>query len=328
VKQLAVAIICCCAWAGCGDAGTAGTGSGFPAAAATPTATAAATVAPGSAYTCPTATTSTGTLNCTALPLGDAHYSTSAPKVGSVFVCQVPNGQGANGTPPWINTTAGTWNALSKVVVSGSLTWPGAYSATSVNGGTGLSIVSNGLPIAPFSTGTFPIAASDPAYQYDQNPNSIDQQTISFTLPANPAPAASPGCLSGGRIGIAIDGVSIYDALDALGRDAVAHEEQDSCHGHPDQSSTYHYHGWLQACIADGGSATTNSTLIGYALDGYGIYGPWYNGKVLTTADLDACHGITSVVNWHGSLISVYHYVSTYDFPYTVGCYHGTPVSG
>jgi hypothetical protein len=65
---------------------------------------------------------------------------------------------------------------------------------------------------------------------------------------------------------------------------------------------------------------------LGYALDGYGIYGPWYNGKVLTTADLDVCHGITSSVMWHGALTSIYHYVSTYDFPYTVGCYHATAV--
>jgi hypothetical protein len=29
---------------------------------------------------------------------------------------------------------------------------------------------------------------------------------------------------------------------------------------------------------------------------------------------------------WHGALTSIYHYVSTYDFPYTVGCYHATAV--
>ena len=64
--------------------------------------------------------------------------------------------------------------------------------------------------------------------------------------------------------------------------------------------------------------------LLGYALDGYGIYGPWYNGKVLMSADLDVCHGTTSAVMWHGALTTIYHYVSTYDFPYTLGCYHGT----
>ena len=130
-----------------------------------------------------------------------------------------------------------------------------------------------------------------------------------------------------GPIGITVTGVAIYNAFDAAGYDAVAREEQDGCHGHPDQSSTYHYHGWLQACVPDGGSATQNSSLLGYAADGYGIYGPWYDGKILTTADLDECHGTTSPVMWNGQLVTMYHYVSTYDFPYTIGCYRGTPVT-
>jgi hypothetical protein len=310
-----------------------GGGSSTPAAVATaiastqPSASASSSPssgAQGAAYTCPSATTSSGALNCTALPLGDNKYSTTSPAVGSVYVCSVPNGVGPNSTPPWINTTANTWNALAKDVVPGSVSWSGTFSA--VQSGSSLAVSGNGLPLAPITTGTFPIASSDAVYTYDGNPNSIAAQSISITLPYNPAPAASPGCVSGGRIGIAVDGVSIFDALDALGHDAVAHEGQDACHGHPDQSSTYHYHGWIFACVADAGSTSTNSSLLGYALDGYGIYGPWYNGQVLTSADLDECHGTTSSVLWHGALTSIYHYVATYDFPYTVGCYHGTAV--
>ncbi len=30
---------------------------------------------------------------------------------------------------------------------------------------------------------------------------------------------------------------------------------------------------------------------------------------------------------WDGKLTSIYHYVSTYDFPYTIACYHGTAKS-
>ena len=298
-------------------------------ASASPQASASAAASPssgaqGTAYTCPSATTSSGTLDCTTLPLGDNKYSTTTPAVGSVYVCAVPNGQGPNASPPWINFTSNTWNALAKDVVPGSASWSGTFSA--VQSGSSLDVSGNGLPLAPITTGTFPIASTDAVYPYDGNPNSIAAQTISYALPFNPTPAASPGCLSGGRIGIALDGVSIFDALDALGHDAVAHEGQDACHGHPDPSSTYHYHGWIFACVADAGSVSTNSSLLGYALDGYGIYGPWSNGKVLTTADLDECHGTTSSVLWHGVLTSIYHYVATYDFPYTIGCYHGTAV--
>jgi len=320
MKQLALVLAVALAFSACSGS-SAGNG-----AVATPASTSSASSTSAGTYTCPIATTSSGTLNCAALPLGDSHYSTSAPNVGTVYVCAVPNGAGATGTPPWINTTAGTWNALTKTVVMGAVAWSGTFSATAAANGSTLGILGNGLPLTPITTGTFPIASSDPAYQYDQNPNHIASQTINYTLSNNPTAAASAGCLNGGPIGIATNGVSIFDALDAVGHDAVAREEQDGCHGHPDQSSTYHYHGWLQVCVADAGTTTQNSSLLGYALDGYGIYGPWYNGKVLTTADLDQCHGITSVVSWHGALTSMYHYVSTYDFPYTVGCYHGTAV--
>ncbi len=75
---------------------------------------------------------------------------------------------------------------------------------------------------------------------------------------------------------------------------------------------------------ADQGS----STLIGYALDGYGIYlerNP--SGNLLTNQNFDACHGRTSAVLWNGKLQTVYHYDVTLESPYTLGCYHGTPIS-
>ncbi len=314
----ALALTLTLTFAGCGGSGA--SGSSVPAATATPV---TATTLIGS-YTCPAAATSSGTLNCAALPLGDSKYSTTAASVGTVFVCSVPNGQAPSGTGPWINAAAGTWDALTKDIVSGSVSWSGSFNA--VVSGTALDITGNGLPLAGITTGTFPIASTDAVYQYDANPNRIAAQSLNYALPYNPVAAASPGCLSGGRIGVALNGVSIFDALDAVGHDAVAREGQDSCHGHPDQSSTYHYHGWLFACVPDSGSAGQNSSLLGYALDGFGIYGPWYNGKILTTADLDQCHGTTSLVTWHGAAVSIYHYVATYDFPYTLGCYHGTAV--
>jgi hypothetical protein len=38
----------------------------------------------------------------------------------------------------------------------------------------------------------------------------------------------------------------------------------------------------------------------------------------MSNADLDECHG-----HEHGSL--GYHYHATIEYPYTVGCYRGTP---
>jgi hypothetical protein len=301
-----------------------GGGGGATTAIPTPSSTPApaSSTSPDTPYTCPPAQTSSGALDCTRLPLGDKKYSFGAAQ-GYVMVCSAPSGNPVVASAPWLGS--GTWNASLKVAVAGSHAWNGSFGATV--SGTQRTIVSNGLPASGVTTGTFPIQSTDPAYAYDHNPNSIAAQTFDFSVPAQPSNAPAPACVPMGPIGITVTGVAIYNAFDAAGYDAVAREEQDGCHGHPDQSSTYHYHGWLQACVPDGGSATQNSSLLGYAADGYGIYGPWYDGKILTTADLDECHGTTSPVMWNGQLVTMYHYVSTYDFPYTIGCYRGTPVT-
>lgn len=84
----------------------------------------------------------------------------------------------------------------------------------------------------------------------------------------------------------------------------------------------YHYHN-VPSCIRDAASDT--STLVGYAFDGYGIYVERdSSGNLPTNADLDACHGRTSKVMWDGKLTNIYHYDATLEYPYTVGCFHGT----
>jgi hypothetical protein len=169
------------------------------------------------------------------------------------------------------------------------------------------------------------VQSSDDAYKYDRNPNSIRAQTLSYSLPAVPKRAAKPSCIAG-PIGIMLTGAVLYDGLDAEGRDAPAHEVQDRCAGHPDPTGSYHYHS-LSSCADAGTSRTAPSKLVGYALDGFGIYGPrGAGGKLLTAADLDLCHGLTSVVTWRGKRLRLYHYVMTADYPYSLGCFRGTPV--
>ncbi len=66
---------------------------------------------------------------------------------------------------------------------------------------------------------------------------------------------------------------------------------------------------------------------VGYAPDGYGLYVERdTDGNLLTNADLDACHGRTSPVMWDGAVTTMYRYDVTLEYPYTLGCYHGTPV--
>ncbi|HVA33458.1 MAG TPA: YHYH protein [Candidatus Baltobacteraceae bacterium] len=256
-----------------------------------------------------------------ALPIGDNRYTTSGPKKMWVYSCQ--SSFRAGGAPsqslPWVNAGATTWDYAKKLAVEGAVSW--TSSMTSGIAGTQRTIDTNGLP--DHVTGIFPIAAADPAYQYDRNPNAIEAQSLSYAISANPRIAQKPSCLNMGPIGIMNTGAALFNALDAAGRDAAVHEVLDSCWGHPQMQGMYHYHTY-SSCMGD--SSTGHSKLLGYALDGFGIFGPrGENGKVLTSKQLDQCHGHTHVITWNGKRVKMYHYHFTYDFPYSLGCFRGTP---
>lgn len=261
------------------------------------------------------------------LPIGDGKVTTSGARRGYVYRCGTspPGGGGAFKEGPWIRND-GTFDLTAKATVDGSVSWPQASFKQRKSGSRRI-LRGNGLPTGQ-TTGEFPIRASDDAYEYDRNPNSIAAQSDRYSLPLRPTKAANPQCLTPGPIGIAKNGVVIFDGLDAEDRDAVAHEVQDSCGGHPQMQSVYHYHS-IPSCLTAGESTKRASGLVGWALDGYPIYGPrGAGGRLLTNADLDACHGQTSKVRYEGRWQRIYHYNATLEFPYTLGCFHGTPVSG
>lgn len=269
-----------------------------------------------------TTPTSPGPVNPAAIPLGDGYRSTT-PKVGYVDSCGVGGMGGATKVGPWIDEQTHTWDSLTKLAVEGSVSWPAAAFSIALSGSQRI-VKTNDLPVG-HTTGVFPIATSDPAYQYDMNPNRIAAQSIDWKLPAHPAMAKKATCTGGGAIGILMDGVVLFNALDGQGRDAGAHEILDRYQGHPDADDTYHHHEVPTFMIA---RATGRSTLVGYALDGYGIYVERNaKGDLLTNTDLDACHGRTSEVMWNGKLTDIYHYDATIEYPYTVGCFRGTPIA-
>jgi hypothetical protein len=218
---------------------------------------------------------------------------------------------------------AGTWDSETKPAVEGTVSWKKPVYSVKTEGSSRL-IKTDDLPKGQ-TTGTFPISPSDPAYKYDQNPNSIQRQNLTYTIPLDPTAAAEPSCTSLGPIGVTDDGVVLLNALDAEGRDAGAHELLDKCDGHPMMAGMYHYH-LISPCIMP--TEPDSATLVGYALDGYGIYVERNaEGNLPTDADLDACHGRTSEVLFNGKTVDMYHYDATLEYPYTVGCYHGTPAA-
>jgi hypothetical protein len=255
------------------------------------------------------------------LPVGDKMYSSTSATKGSIYTCsqyaqnltQDKGGAGSRG--PWFSTDGKSYDINKKAHVSGAVKWVPQFSQT-VNSAQH-TIVTNDLPSHP--TGVFPIASSDAAYSYDRNPNKIQTQSLTLNLPTAPT-YGQPQCM-GGEVGIMLTGVALFNGFDAGGRDAGAWEVQDDCGGHPQVTGEYHYH-TLSSCITD----TNVSTIIGYALDGFPITGPKVGkNSILTTADLDECHGIFSNLTVDGKSKLTYHYVMTQDFPYSVSCFRSTP---
>lgn len=168
-----------------------------------------------------------------------------------------------------------------------------------------LIVRSNGIP--DHTTGQFP-------NRY--NPNTIREQDYTFRIPRHPTWSERITPTPMGPIGVAVNGVPFYNPYNAQGRDASKNEVFDECCGHPDPAGRYHYHIYPR-CIHTSfkDKPGEHSELIGYAFDGYAIYGPNGEGGH-PPADLDACNG-------HSDPVRGYHYHVTRKFPYIIGGYHG-----
>jgi hypothetical protein len=221
----------------------------------------------------------------------------------------------------WVSST-NTISFSGKPIVDGSVAW--SSSTHTETSGTTLKFGSNGLP--NHYTGTYPVSASSEAGQsrYHPNPSSIATSRIYMAIPTDPVMASTPTCVRG-VAGVLFTGAMLFDALDADGRDAVANELQDQCEGHPESNGAYHYH-HVTNCFTD--SSSGHSVQVGWALDGYGIYGPkGESGTTITNSELDECHGHThSVSQADGQTKTIYHYHGNLEFPYVVGCFRGSQV--
>lgn len=306
------------AWVASSSSGSSPGGSSGGSTSGTPAAQTPAAPSSSSAAGVWTATASNSLYTSGSLPVGTSYSGTSGSS-GTVFVCRTQGGMdgASSSNVPWIS--GGVWYPGQKVAVTGSNSKPGSVSIA-VSGARRV-ISGNGLP-STSSVGNFPITSSQPAYAYDRNPNSVLPYGLSVSVPASPAIAGSPGCLGGGAIGYTTNGVAIFNALDAANRDAAAYETLDGCFGHPQKDGVYHFH-TISACVG-AGSATENSAVFGFMLDGFPITGPWEGGRKLTNADLDMCHGKTSEITVDGARVTMYHYVATEEFPYTASCYRGS----
>ncbi len=270
----------------------------------------------------PPTSVSSQDLTLRSLPIGDGRLS-NWPQAGNVFPCQTtfPDIGGAFRNGPWMKSD-GTFDFMSKAVVDGSNWHSSSLDIRYETAQRVVHISGNGLP--NHATGTFPIGQYDDAYNYDRNPNQIKGRWLDYNMPPIPIMAPAPRCLPSGAIGIMFSGAVLFNALDGQGKDAVAHELQDGCQGHPEIDGQYHYHS-LSWCIDDSGPG--HSRMLGYALDGFGIFGHrGENGQNVTNFDLDECHGHAHMILWGGQPMWLYHYHATHEYPYTLGCFRGAPL--
>jgi hypothetical protein len=116
------------------------------------------------------------------------------------------------------------------------------------------------------------------------NPNTASNQSYVFKIPRHPAENTGTKTSTPlGSIGVWKNGVVMFNALDAMSyqnqniwhQNAVVVEAPsfDSCLGHPQQTGAYHHH-QNPRCLYTATSAQ-HSPLLGYAFDGFPIYGPY-----------------------------------------------------
>lgn len=224
-------------------------------------------------------------------------------------------------------------------------------------------ISSNGIP--DHEPGRFPNR---------NNPNTIRERHHNFRVPLEPQAARTLATLTLGKFGIAVNGIpSDPGAAEFWNRDPNSgwqYEAKggainlglDGSNAHVQPDGAYHYHGIPSALIAKRGNGKSPA-LVGYAADGYPIYGPLgysdpkdasspvrvmkssyrvkrgarpsgprgsYDGSFVQDfefveglGDLDECNGRTAATP--ESPNGEYHYVLTEDFPFIPRKFHGTP---
>lgn len=135
-------------------------------------------------------------------------------------------------------------------------------------------------------------------YDWPSNPWFAEAMGYTFKISRNPVPNIGPETKTGyGHIGIWKNGCSIYNPKDAKSFEEeevwfqnawfwehLLGETFDPCIGHPNGSGEYHTH-VSPACLYDITDSTHASPLLGYAFDGYPIYGAYsYSNPLDTTS--------------------------------------------
>lgn len=264
-----------------------------------------------------------------------------------LIVVGCSNGTSSSST----TTTTSVYPAIYKAAA-----WTGA-ATVSYSGTCTMTIQSTGVPayhdsyyLAPVSTAYPTVVATTPLSGMQLSvqpytPGSI--KSSSATLNICPTKASSTTATSQGVIGYMLNGEPLYNAYEATSTAALSDNVSysfttngttytakflDDCNSHATPLSmtySWHYHGIPLCYVSTVDGSSGPSHMIGVALDGFPIYGGRdINGAIITTSQLDACNGITSVTPEFST--ATYHYVLPYNTTSkysSLNCYTGS-VSG
>ena len=282
-------------------------------------------------------------VGCTTVRPGPLPPPPPGPSTSSSSSSSAPASTSSSSTSS-PSTTIGTGCPTAAFADLSSMPGAGSgYAAPSLSAtctATELVVSSNGMPSYAFTPMT---------------PNPLRAQRWTWHVPLHPTPASSTTGIVNrlGTIGFTVSGLPIYGptegaqpASEAYG-DPVANGILDPCGGHTGPAGEYHDHA-LRDTAACGLGA---SPILGYAIDGFPIYGSrgcldvactqvvTFTSGYVRTGDpttqawsayqhrsstdptvLDACNGR---VGPDGT----YRYYATSTFPYTIGCFRGTPTA-
>lgn len=204
------------------------------------------------------------------------------------------------------------------------------YGASSItSNGTYITIKTNGLPdhksiYYPTSNSLYEnfTGTTFGGNTFHKNPNTISSQSYTFKIPASPQSATNHSATPLGPIGVSLNGVPFFNQYagpnQPLTNEVVSFDQY---WGHPQQTGQYHYH--VEPLYLTTVKAS-KSSLLGFLLDGFPVYGPEENGTAVTNAMLDAYHGHTHATAEFPA--GIYHYHITNTDPYINGSgFYGTP---
>ncbi len=188
--------------------------------------------------------------------------------------------------------------------------------------GTYAYIGSIGIPTGP----NMPVMMNGITSTNLQVPTPVNfQGSYGWKIPLSPKIAATPTSVVDGPLGVAINGVPIFNPCTqggcTTGGDTKALGQLDICNGHAGRADDYHYHAAPSCMMADQPPSYWDTHPLGWALDGFAIFG--YRDADGTTAVRDSiCGGNTKTVP---NAPAGYAYHVTDAPPYVTGCLAGNP---